>query len=195
MDIPKILFLVLDLLFTSSFAFYCFIRYKFRKKNKLIHEEAARQNRILACFNLTQYGIFKWRWSDCNHHAIFGGTSLNSILVFDVFGKEIGELIPPIPYDSFSVTEEEVVLSAAGTKTAYPFRDIRWFGSNRPFFLPETNCDRIELARKRRFLVATANGRKRILHLKPLILWNTLCIMALLFEILWYIGLFGGYWR
>ena len=150
------------------------------KRIERLRMDAARQNCLFVCSGLTKYGIPGWKWCAHNRYAIFGGTSQNTIVVFDVFGKEVGEIITPGQFDYFTVTENELELTTGGSKSTYALKDIRWYGSELPFSFPTARCEGLRLVRKEGFLMAATAGRKRLLRWKQLFLWTLTFVLCLL---------------
>lgn len=123
-------------------------------------------NKIYACTGPSKYSCVEWKGADYNQQAIFVATHLGTIVVFDIYGKELTELCVPQEFDYFLVSENSIELSYRGEKTSYLLSEIQWFGSGRPLQLPTGHDVEIKLILKKIYASISSEFGKKVLRLK-----------------------------
>lgn len=104
---------------------FCLMSYYFRRNIEPMKKRAKERNRIIKLEPQKQLRADNWIDAAYNSWAVFGRTSENTIVVFNLAGKARCELCLPVDCQSFYVDEDTLHLrNKEDEDVAYGFHDV-----------------------------------------------------------------------
>lgn len=125
-------------------------------------ELARSTQKVLPVSRRRHYVRGSWRLPHKNDHFIFLLAQADVIVVFDGLGNRVADLLLPYGIDSFSVTNEELLLFRRGMTEKFKLDEICWSGSSDCVFCqPRVASDQAEVFCSRRWLTIQSDGKRK----------------------------------